>query len=318
MTMERDTLLGAYRTMVVSRRFDERCGALVQAGDFVPHYHSGIGQEALMVASVTPLRAGDQIIYTHRGYGHLLAKGVSLREVALDTFMKLGGTNHGFGGNMHVARPDLGVPGREGVFGTRFGIAAGLGLAAVRRGAGDVVVCYYGEAAGARGILYESLNMAVLWRLPIVYIAENNGWSVQSRTEWLYPGGRMTRAWRGFDIPVEEFDGNDAVTVHDTVAAAVARARAGDGPSVLEGITFRMAPHIWWDDASYVPEEELERWRERDPLRLAAERLRALGVGSDELAAAEGAAREEVEAAFAAVDAAPDATWQTAKERMAA
>jgi len=158
----RDALLGVYRTMLLSRRFDERCNAMLARGEAVPHFHSGIGQEALSVAAVAGLRVADQVVYTHRGIGHLLAKGVPLRQIVLDLFLVRGGTNHGFGSVLHVSRPDLGVSGREGVFGTRFGISVGLALASSLRSRDDIVVCFYGEAAGARGALYESLNMAVL------------------------------------------------------------------------------------------------------------------------------------------------------------
>jgi acetoin:2,6-dichlorophenolindophenol oxidoreductase subunit alpha len=263
----------------------------------------------LMVASVLPLRPSDTMIYTHRGYGHLLAKGVSLREVALDTFMKVGGTNHGLGGNMHVARPDIGVPGREGVFGTRFSIALGIALANRLRNSDLVTVCFYGEAAGARGILYESLNMAVLWKLPVVYIAENNGWSFSSRTEWLFPEGRMSRVWRGFDIPVEEFDGNDPEAVYSTVARAVEHARAGHGPSVLEGLTYRLDPHIWYDRADYQPRDEVERWRERDPIRVARTELSRRGVGEDQFAQIARSVAHEVDDVFATVESGRLATW---------
>lgn len=301
--------LGIYRNMLLSRGFDEHCTRMLRDGKMVPHFHSGVGQEALMVASVAPLCPTDQMIYTHRGYGHLLAKGVSLREIALDTFMKAGGTNHGLGGNMHVARPDLGVPGREGVFGTRFGIAAGLALAAKLDGTDQVTVCFYGEAAGARGILYEALNMAVLWNLPVVFIAENNGWSFASRTEWLFPNGRMSRVWRGFDIPVEEFDGNDPQETHHVVGQAVARARAGRGPSVLEGMTYRVDPHIWYDKAHYQPRSEVENWRARDPLGIARAQLLDRLVEQRELDDISNAAAAEVREAFRAVDETRDATW---------
>jgi TPP-dependent pyruvate/acetoin dehydrogenase alpha subunit len=312
-----DELLGIYRTMLVSRGFDERCTELLARGEAVPHYHSGVGQEALMVASVAPLRVDDQIVYTHRGYGHLLAKGVPLREIALDTFMLAGGTNNGFGGVMHVNRPDLGVPGREGVFGTRFGIAVGLALAAQLQRTDAVTLCFYGEAAGARGQLYEALNMAVLWKLPVVFVAENNGWSFTSRTEWLYPEGRMSRVWRGFEIPVREFDGNDAETVYAEVGTAVEAARAGEGPSVLEGLTYRVDPHIWWDDATYQPADEIEQWREQDPVARARRRLEELGVAAAALEAVAEQAGAEVEAAFAAVDAALPARWPAGAEAVA-
>lgn len=304
-----DKYLEAYRLMLLSRGFDERCTKMLAAGEAVPHFHSGAGQEALMVASVLPLRPTDQMIYTHRGYGHLLAKGVSLKEIALDTFMKAGGTNYGLGGNMHVARPDLGIPGREGVFGTRFGLAIGFALAASLRGDDAVTVCFYGEAAGARGPLYESLNMAVLWRLPIIYIAENNGWSFSSRTEWLFPHGRMSRVWRGFDIPVEEFDGNDPEVVYETVSRAVERARGGAGPSVLEGLTYRLDPHIWYDKATYQPAHEIAEWRRRDPMNIASQQLLSRGVAQSKLSEIAEMAKQDVTDTFEAVAAAPDATW---------
>jgi pyruvate dehydrogenase E1 component alpha subunit len=302
-------LLDIYRTMLVSRRFDERCMEMLGRGEVIPHYHSGAGQEALMVASVAPLRTGDQIIYTHRGYGHLLAKGIPLVDIVLDTFMKAGGTNDGFGGVMHVNRPELGVPGREGVFGTRFGIAAGLALAAKLRGLDQVTVCFYGEAAGARGALYESLNMAVLWQLPIIFVAENNGWSFSSRTEWLFPNGRMTRVWRGFDIPVVEIDGNDAESVWSEVSALAERARSGAGPSVIEALTYRIDPHIWWDDAAYQPREEIEARRGEDPVLRTRARLAELGLADDELDRVDVEAQAVVEEAFADAHAAPAATW---------
>jgi TPP-dependent pyruvate/acetoin dehydrogenase alpha subunit len=311
-----ERLTSAYQTMVLSRRFDERMGDLNRRGVPVPHYHSGVGQEALMVAAVAPLRKTDQMIYTHRGYGHLLAKGISLREIALDLFMKTGGTNHGLGGVMHVNRPDLGVPGREGAFGGRFAIAAGLAMAAQLDGRDDVTVCFYGEAAGARGVLYEALNMAVLWKLPVIYIAEHNGWSVSSRTEWLYPEGLMSRVWRGFEIPVDVIDGNDAEAVFTTVERAVARARAGEGPSVIEAMTYRLDPHIWTDKATYQPAEEIaERWKQ-DPVKRLAERLLELGVAQAELDAIAVSAQEEVERTFLVVDAAPLATREDGRRQM--
>jgi TPP-dependent pyruvate/acetoin dehydrogenase alpha subunit len=311
-----DELKIAYRLMALSRCFDDRMAELNGKGVPIPHYHSGVGQEALMVAAVMPLRPSDQMIYTHRGYGHLLAKGIPLRDIVLDLFMKAGGTNQGMGGVMHVNRPELGVPGREGAFGGRFAIAAGLALAAKLDRRDDVAVCFYGEAAGARGILYEALNMAVLWKLPAIYIAENNGWSVSSRTEWLYPGGRMSQVWRGFDIPVDVVDGNDAEEVFATVSRAVARARAGEGPSVIEGLTYRMEPHIWTEKAPYQPAAELAEWRARDPITLALSRLAEWQVRPDEIEAMDATVHREVDVAFDALKAASDATWDDARRQM--
>jgi TPP-dependent pyruvate/acetoin dehydrogenase alpha subunit len=306
--LTRDQHVEAYRLMVTSRLFDEECTRLLADGVAVPHYHSGVGQEALMVASVLPLRQSDKIIYTHRGYGHLLAKGVPLDEIALDMFMKRGGTNYGLGGVMHVSRPDLGVPGREGVFGTRFGLATGLALAASLRGDDAVTVCFYGEAAGARGILYEALNMCKLWKLPVVFVAENNGWSFTSRTEWLFPSSQMSDVWRGF-VPVEVVDGNDTDAVWNAVSSAVERARAGAGPAVVEGMTYRVDPHIWFDQADYQPAAEIAQWRERDPVARSRTRLAELGVDDPTVDAVRARAEQEVASAFAAVSASEDATW---------
>ncbi len=316
--MNTDALIDAYRLMLVSRYFDDRMAELNRKGIPIPHYHSGVGQEALMVASVTPLRKTDQMIYTHRGYGHLLAKGILLRDVVLDLFMKAGGTNQGMGGVMHVNRPELGVPGREGAFGGRFAIAAGLALAAKLDGRDDVAVCFYGEAAGARGILYEALNMAVLWKLPVIYVAEHNGWSVSSRTEWLYPEGKMSRVWRGYEIPVNVIDGNDPEAVFAAMSAAVTRARAGEGPSVIEGMTYRMEPHIWNDKAAYQPSAEIEEWKQRDPLLRALKQLGERGVSQGGLSQIERLALEEVEDAFKALRLARDATWDDARAQMEA
>jgi len=312
MALPLETVTAMYRMMFVSRGFDQRCADLLAQGMQVPHFHSGVGQEALMVGAVAPLRDDDQMLYTHRGYGHLLAKGVPLHEIALDTFMKAGGTNHGFGGVMHVNRLDLGVPGREGVFGTRFGIAVGLGLASQRRRLDQVVLCFYGEAAGARGALYEAMNMAVLWRLPLVFVAENNGWSFSSRTEWLFPEGRMSRVWRGFEIPVLVIDGNDVESVYGEISTAVERARSGQGPSVVEGLTYRLDPHIWWDDAAYQPVEEIDAWRARDPLARTRQRMLEMGATVERIEAIERDARASVADAFGRVGAAIDADWPTA------
>lgn len=266
-----------------------------------------------MVASVAPLRATDQMIYTHRGYGHLLAKGISLKEVALDMFFRTGGTNGGYGGVMHVNRPELGIPGREGVFGTRFGIAIGLAMASKMRGRDDVTVCFYGEAAGARGILYEALNMAVLWSLPVIFIAENNGWSVSSRTEWLYPNARMSRVWRGFEIPVSVIDGNDAEAVYAEVTSALERGRKGMGPSVIEGLTYRIDPHIWWDDAAYQSQDEIAMWREKDPIRHLEARLIEHGVPATVLERKDADAASQVEEAFSVVAAAQVPVWPSGR-----
>jgi acetoin:2,6-dichlorophenolindophenol oxidoreductase subunit alpha len=302
-------LCNAYRTMYTSRVLDEYIEGILATGTPVPHFHGGIGQEAVSVGAVTQLRRDDPLMYTHRGYAALLAKGVSLRTILLDLFMKAGGSNGGFGAVMHVSQPELGIYGREGAFGVRFPIAVGLAMAARRERRDSVVVCLYGEACGARGPLYEALNMAVLWKLPIVLVAENNGWSFSSRTEWLFPQGRMSRVWRGFDIPVEEIDGNDVEAVRTTVGAAVDRARSGGGPAVIEALTYRVSPHIWYDKDAYRPATEVADHKATDPLPRARHALVASGVTEAELVALEEGVHAEFRAVIDEVGAAPLAVW---------
>lgn len=275
---DREQALHTYRLMLNSRLLDEFLEDQIARGVPVPHFHSGTGQEALTVGAATALQADDKLLYTHRGYGQLLARGIPLVKIVADMLGRTSGTNGGFGGVLHVSAPECGVPGREGVFGTRFTIGAGLALAARLEGADRVVLCFYGEAAGSRGPLYEALNLAVLWHLPLVLVAENNGYSISSRTDQLYPGGRMSAVWRGFGIPVREVDGNDAEAVWMTVADAARHARAGQGPTVVEGITYRVPPHIPGDvDTSYREAWQVEKWRRRDPVELYAAVLRDRG-----------------------------------------
>jgi pyruvate dehydrogenase E1 component alpha subunit len=268
----------AYELMLQSRVFDEFCEDLEDEGVSVPHLHSGRGQEALMVGSVIDLDPDDYFLYTHRGYGHLLAKGFTPYEILSDAFFKRSGTNEGFGGIMQINDPERGVVGRPGVFGSRFGIAAGIARAIENRDQDRVVVCNFGEAMGSRGPFFEAVNMAALWDLPVVYIGEHNGFSINSRTEDLYAPGNMSEGLSGFDIPVERFDGNDVEETREHVSRAVERARAGDGPSILEGFTYRIPPHVPNEVIqNYRDASEVEEWRERDPIRRTREALTEAG-----------------------------------------
>ena len=283
--MNADLVLKAYKTMMTSRILDEFCeGEFVNKGVALRHYHSAIGQEALSVCGAIGLRKDDYLYYTHRGVAPLLAKGISLDKVMRDLFFKPGGTNRGTGSVMHSLAPELGIPGRNGVFGERFSIASGLALSAKLRDTQQVAVCYYGEAAAARGMYYEALNLAVLWKLPVIFIGENNGFSISSRTRDLYATGDLSGMWRGYDIPVVKFDGNDICAGLEAVGNAVERARNGEGPSVLEGVTYRISAHIPMEaEFEYRSPEEVEEWREKDPIARAKAYLIATGSWDEEL-----------------------------------
>ncbi len=279
----------AYVVMHQARALDEFiCDELWGQGKTVFHYHPGIGQEALSAGVPICLKREDYFFYTHRGTAGLLAKGVSLRDVIYDLFFRNGedkaGTNRGCGSKMHAYAPECGIVGRNGVFGTRFPFSAGLAYASLLRNDGKVALCAYGEAEGARGQYFETLNMAVLLKLPVVYVAEHNGFSVDSRTESIYAGGSMVNFWRGFDIPVKQFDGNNLEETIAVVSEAVERARRGEGPSVLEGITYRVTPHSPLDKNSlvYRTQEEIDQWKAKDPLEQTKRVLLANGELTEE------------------------------------
>lgn len=277
--MEKRNLLRMYDLMVRTRRFEERCQQLVDSGKFMPHFHAGTGQEALSVAGVCALHEDDYLLYTHRGYGHLIARGVPINLLMADLYSKSGGTNNGMGSIMHVVYPEKGILGRNGVFGARFSIAAGMALASKLKGTRQVVAAFYGEAEGNRGTFFEALNFMTIWKLPVVLIAENNGFSISARQTSIYPSERMADMGMGFGIPCVTVDGNDPIAVFQAVSDALNRARGGEGPSLVEGKTYRIAVHRPHDDdTKYRSREEVEQWRRRDPLLLYKQKLYDMGV----------------------------------------
>lgn len=282
--MNNDLVLKAYKLMLTSRLLDEFCEQeFVDKGVNLRHYHSSIGQEALSVGGAVGLRQDDYLYYTHRGVAPLLSKGITLDKVMRDLFFKPGGTNRGTGSVMHSLAPELGIPGRNGVFGDRFTIASGLALSAKLRDTQQVSVCYYGEAAAARGMYYEAINLAVLWKLPIIFIGENNGFSISSRTREIYATGDLSSMWKGYDIPVVKVDGNDIIAVLEAVETAVERAREGKGPTVIEGVTYRISAHIPMEaQFAYRSEDEVKEWREKDPIDRARKYLIGRGVWDEE------------------------------------
>jgi pyruvate dehydrogenase E1 component alpha subunit len=299
----------AYRLMVISRAIDDNCAATLEAGGAVPNYHSGRGQEALVALGLV-LDADDYLQYTYRDFAPLLAKGLSVERLVGDLLLKLEGTTAGFGGIMHVSAPEIGVPGRNSVFGSRFGIAVGLALSAVVQDQGQVVLSIYGEAEGGRGPLYESINFACLRSLPIVFVAQNNGFAISARTADLYAGGDMSGMWRGMPMPVIKVDGNDVEAVHAAASGCVQRARAGLGPSLLEVVTYRIDAHFpteadFLGRFDYRTEEEIDGWRLRDPITRFEGRLLAEGATEGQLAAVRREVGALVADVFALINAAP-------------
>jgi pyruvate dehydrogenase E1 component alpha subunit len=316
--MDVTAMLAAYRLMLLSRAVDNECQRIIADAGDVPNYHSGRGQEAASAGLGLSLGKADYMQYGYRDFAMLLAKGVTLDELAGDLLLRVSGTTAGCGGVMHISKPEVGIVGRNGVFGSRFGIAVGLGLAASRRGAGQIVLCPFGEAEGGRGPLYEAMNFACLRRLPIVFVAQNNGYSISSRTADLYAGGNMSSLWRGFPMPVRSVDGNDVCAVFAAATAARTGARAGLGPSLVEVVSYRIDPHIPAEAAmlgatGYQPAAEIEAWRARDPIDRMRQRLASVAPGTN-LQALESETSAEAHAAFSHADAAPNPAPETMYE----
>ena len=291
--------LRMYEQMRRIRTFEERVNELYRSAKMPGLAHLYIGQEAVAVGVCEALRQDDYITSTHRGHGHCLAKGAAPDRMFCELLGKEEGYCRGKGGSMHIADHENGNLGANAIVGGSTGIATGAGFSAKARGTDQVAVCFFGEGALGQGVLYEVMNMAALWSLPVVYVCENNLYNEYTHYSETTAGDIAARAL-AFAIPVEEVDGQDVRVVHDAAARAVARARAAQGPSFLLCNTYRFHGHHVGDvdRAYYRSKDEEAAWTaERDPLALLAGRLTSeTGVERDTLERID----REVEAAIQA------------------
>ena len=269
-----DRLLEMYRRMRRIRRFEERASDLYKATEIPGFLHLSIGQEASAVGACWPLGPRDGITSTHRGHGHVLAKGLDSASMMAELMGKEAGTCHGRGGSMHIADPGLGIYGANGIVGAGLPIAAGVATAAKLRAAGDVVVAFFGDGAVAQGMFHEAVNLAAVWDLPVVFLCENNHYSEFSPEAEQHRAPLSARA-AGYGIEYQHVDGNDVLAVAQTMTGIVARLRAGGGPVLLEAETYRWHGHYEGDPERYRPAEEVAAAKERDPLLVARRRLDA-------------------------------------------
>jgi pyruvate dehydrogenase E1 component alpha subunit len=267
-----DLALRMYEQMRRIRSFEERVDQLYRGAKMPGLAHLYIGEEAVAVGACEALRRDDYITSTHRGHGHCLAKGASVERMLCELLGKEEGYCRGKGGSMHIADHENGNLGANAIVGGSTGIATGAAFSAKARGTDQVAVCFFGEGALGQGVLYEVMNMAALWKLPVVYVCENN--SYNEYTHYLETtAGDIGRRPAAFGIPVEEVDGQDARAVYAATRRAVERARRGEGPGFLACETYRYHGHHVGDvdRAYYRSKDEEERWKsERDPLRLLA------------------------------------------------
>jgi pyruvate dehydrogenase E1 component alpha subunit len=291
-----------YRTMRTIRRFDERIVDLVNANEIAGTTHEYVGEEAVAVGVCAALRPDDRITSTHRGHGHVIAKGADLTAMTAELLGRTTGSNRGRGGSMHIADLSLGILGANGIVAAGAPIAAGAAWASKQEGSDRVVACFFGDGGVNQGVLHETMNLATLWSLPLVFVCENNGYAVTLSTAHSTAGSIVERA-RAYGMPAEQVDGMDVLAVLEASERAVARARRGEGPSFLECICYRYTGHHTAERTmalSYRSEEEIATWRERDPLERCAQLL-----AGDERGAIDAEVEGDLDAALSAARAAP-------------
>ena len=274
MSEDKQTLLELYRKMVVVRQFETMAGEHFSAGEIPGFIHLSIGQEASSVGVCTCLRKDDYVVTTHRGHGHMIAKGADLKRMTAELFGKRDGYCKGKGGSMHIADFAIGFLGANGVVAGGLPIIAGAGLSIKLRKTDQVAVAFFGDGAVNRGPVHEAMNMAAIWRLPVIFVIENNRFASTTPLDYASSVQDLYTRAAAYNMPGEQIDANDILAVRKATAAAVARARAGEGPTLLENLTYRLRGHFEGDPQKYRTPAEIESWREKDPIERFARALR--------------------------------------------
>ncbi len=305
----KDMLLAAYRDMLLIRRFEEKAGQLYGMGLIGGFCHLYIGQEAVVVGLMAAAREGDQTTTSYRDHGHMLACGMDPKGVMAELTGRIGGYSKGKGGSMHMFSREKAFFGGHGIVGAQVPIGAGLALANQYLGNGSVSMVYFGDGAANQGQIYETFNMASLWKLPVVFVIENNQYAMGTSLARASSTPALFTRGEAFAIPGEAVDGMDVLKVKAAGETALAHCRDGHGPYILEMNTYRYRGHSMSDPAKYRTREEVTKMREeRDPIDHARRDLEALGVTEDDFKAIDRAVKEQVNdaAAFAQESPEPD------------
>ena len=262
--------LDMYRRMYTIRQFDEISRALIKRGEMIGEVHQYVGEEAVAVGVCSVLRSDDVVTSTHRGHGHIIAKGGDVRRMMAELAGKRTGYCKGKGGSMHIASVPLGILGANGIVGAGTPIAVGAAFAAAYQGRDSVAVAFFGDGASNQGVVHEAMNLASIYRLPAIFVCENNHYAVSFPMEQSTSAKHIADRAHGYGMPGVTVDGMDVLTVRRAAEEAVARARSGGGPSLIEADTYRFYGHFSAEESMlqtpYRTAEEIERWRQRDPV----------------------------------------------------
>ena len=303
------------RTMLLIRAFDEKVDELYAEGALHGTAHFYVGQEAVAVGTMSALKEGDTITGTHRGHGHAIAFGLDLDRMAAELLGRASGYCHGKGGSMHIADVEAGMLGANGIVGGSMGIACGAGWAFKRREQDHVAVCFFGDGAVQEGIFNETLNMAAVWKLPVIFVCENNQYAMSLSVKRGFATERISDRAAGYGMAGASVDGMELDDVHRVASEAVERARGGEGPTLIEAITYRYLGHSKSDANLYRTRDEIKEWREQDPTQRFARRLEEEGtLESEEWRTLEQEAKERIEEAFEKAFQEPEPEPETALE----
>jgi acetoin:2,6-dichlorophenolindophenol oxidoreductase subunit alpha len=270
------------RQMLLSRYFDERVNDLYAEGKVHGTAHFYVGQESVAVGAISALEEGDVITSTHRGHGHAIAFGLDVGRMAAELLGQATGYCHGKGGSMHIADVRAGMLGANGIVGGSMGIACGAAWAFKRRGQRNAAICFFGEGATNEGIFHETLNMASIWKLPVIFLCENNQYGMSMSVQRATAVENISDRASAYAMPGVTVTGSDLDEVREATMQALERARAGEGPTLLEAITYRYLGHSKSDANLYRTREEIATWRKRDPILKFAKVLEEEGTLSEE------------------------------------
>lgn len=304
--MDLESAIRLYKLMVAIRRFEEKLYQLFLTRSMPGTMHQYVGQEAVAVGVCAHLSDSDYITSTHRGHGHCIAKGVGLSPLMAEMFAKETGCCHGLGGSMHIADFSKGMLGANGIVGAGIPIAVGAALTCQFRNNGRVVVSFFGDGAVNEGAFHEGLNLAAVWKLPVVFVCENNLYGFSTSFDRTTLVTDISSRAGAYGMEGAKVDGMDLLTVYDTAGRLIDRARSGKGPALVECMTYRYTGHSRFEPANYRTQEEVEEWKCKDPLRTFRTWMLKNGASDVLVAATEEEIEQEIAAAVAFAESSPD------------
>ncbi|AFK03037.1 pyruvate dehydrogenase (acetyl-transferring) E1 component, alpha subunit [Emticicia oligotrophica DSM 17448] len=278
---DKSTYMYWYESMYLQRKFEEKAGQLYGQQKIRGFCHLYIGQEACSSGAVSALTKDDKWITAYRDHGHPLALGTDPKRIMAELYGKVTGTTKGKGGSMHIFDKEVNFIGGHGIVGAQIPLGAGIAFADKYKGNQNVCMCYFGDGAVRQGALHEAFNMAMTWKLPVIFVVENNGYAMGTSVERTSNVRELYTIGEAYDMPAEPVDAMDVEMVHEAVKRAADRARAGEGPTFLEFKTYRFRGHSMSDPQKYRTKEEVEQWKMRDPIEMVRHRILTNGIATE-------------------------------------